>query len=36
MSGYSLLFSIYNYVFLKKIRFQLTVRFAQLDYDVRM
>ena len=33
---YSFLFSIFNYVFLKKIRFQLIIRFADLDYDVRM
>ena len=41
---YSFLFSIYNYVFLKKIRFQLIVRFAHLtmtcvcrryDHDVQ-
>ena len=32
---YSFLISIYNYIFLKKTRFQLIVRFAHLDYDVR-
>ena len=33
---YSFLFSIYDYVFLKKMRFQLIVRFTHLEYDVRM
>ena len=33
---YSFLFSIYNNVFLKKIRFQLIFPFAHLDYDGHM